>query len=111
MRRLSASVAVSSLVLLGASRAHALTSCTALGGPPVVFIENGDTQEPLLKRLGKVLAASTNPLRIVYKNRRTCDLANDMYVGNKIVNDSIALKYIPLASEDAAWDASKPTPT
>jgi hypothetical protein len=110
MRRLLSAVVASSFVLLTATQAHALTNCTALGGPPVVFIENGDTQEPLLKRLGKVLAASTNPLRIVYKNRRTCDLANDMYVGNKIVNDSIALKYIPLATEDASWDETKATP-
>jgi hypothetical protein len=87
-------------------------ACSSLSNTiPLVWIENGDTQEPLLKRLGQKLATSATPLRVVYKNRRTCDLANDLYVGNKIVNDAIAIKYIPTPAEDPTWDPSKPAPT
>jgi hypothetical protein len=117
MRRLTRSVAprvalaAAAGALLLVARPAFAADCSSLGGPPIVWIENGDTQEPLLKRLGKALVASSTPLRIVYKNRRTCDLANDMYVGNAIVNDAIAIKYIPTPAEDPAWDPSKPTPT
>src|SRR4051812_3419770 len=66
-------------VLVVPTRAHAV-ACDALGGPPVVWIENGDTQEPLLKRLGKQLVNSSGtPVRIVYRNRPTCELADNFY--------------------------------
>jgi len=87
------------------------TPCTALGAAPVIFIENGDTQEPLVKRLGQKLLSSSRPLRLVYKNRRTCDLALDMYSGSTMVNDTIPIRYVPSATEDPTWDPSKPSPT
>jgi hypothetical protein len=103
-------VTLASLALAGsAARAEAAT-CSSLGGPALVWIENGDTQEPLLKRLGQKLLLSATPLRLVYKNRRTCDLALDMYNQTPIVNDAIAIKYIPTAAEDPTWDPSKPSP-
>lgn len=46
---------------------------------PTLYIENGDTQEPLVKRLGKLLMQSTNKLRIVYRNRPTCNIRNDLF--------------------------------
>lgn len=98
--------------LLFASRDAGATACTALSGTiPIVVIENGDTQEPLVKRLGKKLVDSATPLRIVYKNRRTCDLAADFFSGTPVKNDSIVISYIPTATEDPAWDPSKPSPT
>jgi hypothetical protein len=93
-----------------ASHADAAT-CSALGPEPVVFIENGDTQEPLVKRLGQKLLASATPVRLVYKNRRTCDLALDLYNATAMVNDAVAIHYIPSATDDPLWDPSKPTPT
>jgi hypothetical protein len=90
--------------------AHA-APCSSLGVQPVVFIENGDTQEPLVKRLGARLVNSASPLRIVYKNRRTCDLALDMYTPNAMVNDAIAIRYIPSSIEDPTWTPSSPSPT
>ncbi|AKV01571.1 hypothetical protein AKJ09_08234 [Labilithrix luteola] len=98
------------VVMLRASRADA-APCTSLGSIPIVFIENGDTQEPLVKLLGQALVKSATPVRIVYKNRRTCDLALDMYTPNKMVNDAIAIRYIPTPAENPAWDPSQPPPT
>lgn len=95
---------------LGVAPARA-APCSSLGGPPLVWIESGDTQEPLLKRLGKELAASSSPLRVVYKNRRTCDLASDMFAGSRIVNDAIPIRYVPTPAEDPSWTPSKPSPT
>lgn len=93
-----------------AARAEALTPCSALGSQPVVYIENGDTQEPLVKRLGHKLLASTTPIRLVYKNRRTCDLALDLYNATPMANDAIVIRYIPTATEDPLWNPSMPTP-
>lgn len=94
-----------------ASGSALATPCSALGSAPVVFIENGDTQEPLVKRLGQRLLSSSKPLRLVYKNRRTCDLALDMYTSSTMVNDTIPIRYVPSAAEDPTWDPSKPAPT
>src|SRR5262245_12111015 len=46
---------------------------------PILFVENGDTQELMLKRVGKQLIQSGSKLRIVYRNRPTCELAQNFY--------------------------------
>ncbi len=88
--------------------------CTSLGGPTIVFIENGDTQEGLIKRLGYRLANSAQALRLVYKNLPTCTLANDLYLGNNIVTDLTGarpIRYIPTAGEMPTWTPNDPAPT
>jgi hypothetical protein len=85
--------------------------CSALGVQPIVYIENGDTQEPLVKKLGAQLIKSASPLRLVYKNKRTCDLALDMYTPNPFVTDAIAIKYIPSPTEDPTWTPLSVTPS
>jgi hypothetical protein len=109
LRTLTAGVALCG-ALVGVTRVAGAATCSSLGAQPIVYIENGDTQEPLVKRLGQKLLASATPIRLVYKNRRTCDLALDVYNATKMVNDAIAIKYIPSASEDPQWDPSKPSP-
>ena len=108
LKALAGATAAAALTTLG-SHADA-ASCSALGAEPVVYIENGDTQEPLVKRLGQKLLASASPIRLVYKNRRTCDLALDLYNATPIVNDAIVIRYIPTATEDPLWNPSMPTP-
>jgi len=85
--------------------------CSALGAQPIVYIENGDTQEPLVKKLGAQLIKSATPIRLVYKNKRTCDLALDMYTPNPLVADAIASKYIPSPAEDPTWTPLSATPS
>jgi hypothetical protein len=57
--------------------------CTAFtdedNGVPTLYIENGDTQEPLIKRIGKQLLQSSTKLRIIYRNRPTCNIRTDMF--------------------------------
>jgi len=38
--------------------------CSALGAQAIVYIENGDTQEPLVKKLGAQLIKSATPIRL-----------------------------------------------
>lgn len=98
-------------IVLAAPSLALAAPCSALGAQPVVYIENGDTQEPLVKRLGARLVNSATPVRIVYKNRRTCDLALDLYTPTPMVNDAIAIKYIPSAAEDPTWTPLSPAPS
>lgn len=106
---LAAGAAAATLPLVTDARAALCGSLSA--GVPLIWIENGDTQEPLLKKLGYQLARSGTPLRIVYKNRRTCDLAADMYSAARMVNDAIPIRYVPTAAEDPAWTPGDPSPT
>ena len=76
--------------------------CSALGSQPIVYVENGDTQETLVKRIGAKLANSAQPVRIVYKNKRTCDLAVDIYTPNAMANDAIPIRYIPTTNDTGA---------
>ena len=85
--------------------------CSALGAQPIVYIENGDTQEPLVKKLGAQLIKSATPVRLVYKNKRTCDLALDMYTPNLMMTDAIPIKYIPSPTDDPTWTPLSVTPS
>ncbi|MFO0644562.1 MAG: hypothetical protein U0183_35410 [Polyangiaceae bacterium] len=102
------------LALTAAAREGLAAPCSTLGAQPVVYVENGDTQEPLLKRLGYALARTGAPLRIVYKNLPTCTLAADMYGGKSLVNDATGarpIRYVPMPAEDPTWDPKMPSPT
>src|SRR5262245_17106873 len=101
-------------LLLVPSAAHA-AECDQLNPPaaqlPVIYIESGDTQEPMLKQLGaQLMKTAGNKLRIVYRNRPTCDLATNFYTtaGGRVLgptsNPVRPISYIPSAAEDAAWD-------
>jgi hypothetical protein len=91
-------------VILAERAAHACPAtppvCSALPGP-VLTIDSGDTQEPLLKNLGRKLRDSTaRPMTIVYNLTGSCTLSADMYAANKL---KVNLKYVPSTAEDAAW--------
>ena len=78
-------------------------SCTTLPGK-IVYIESGDTQENLLKNLGRHLRDTAN-ITIVFNLTGSCTLINDMYTGAKVVPNG-TLKYIPSTAENAAWTPS-----
>ncbi|MBX3189713.1 MAG: hypothetical protein KF819_21995 [Labilithrix sp.] len=102
------------IVTLGATQEASAAPCSTLGAQPVVYIENGDTQEGLVKRLGFRLVNSATPIRLVYKNLPTCTLGADLYNGNNMVTDLTGarpIRYIPSLTEDAAWNPNLPAPT
>lgn len=112
MRIRSITVGVAVLgVGVGLAKPADAALCSALGAQPIVYIENGDTQEPLVKKLGAQLIKSATPIRLVYKNKRTCDLALDMYTPNPLILDAIATKYIPSPTEDPTWTPLSVTPS
>ncbi|HEY8075241.1 MAG TPA: hypothetical protein VIF62_14050 [Labilithrix sp.] len=101
--------AIATLAASSAGASAPLCSALPLNSPRVV-IENGDTQEPMLKALGQALANAPTPLRILYFNKSTCLLAADKYNGASIA-ETTAMSYAPSSLEDATWDPSKPSPT
>jgi hypothetical protein len=82
--------------------------CSALPGT-VVYIESGDTQENLLKLLGRHLRDTAN-ITLAFSLTGSCTLTNDMYTGASIVGNA-TLKYIPSTQENATWTTAQPEAT
>lgn len=106
--RRAAAGATALLALSVAGRASAapcddLTADGQSNAIPILWVENGDTQEPLLKRLGKQLMQTAGQkVRIVYRNRPTCELADNFYNARTLATVAARpIRYIP---EDPGFD-------
>lgn len=98
--------AAAAVSTVGLERPAFAVDCSALPNP--VYIQTGDTQEPLMKALGQKLRQSqVNPMTLVYKTSGSCTNIEAMYKGTKLTTNPL---YIPSAAEDPAWDPSKPAP-
>jgi hypothetical protein len=72
---------------------------------PVIWIENGDTQEPLLKRIGKQLVQTTGQkVRVIYRNRPTCELADNFFNASGRTLATVASRPIRYIPDDPAFD-------
>lgn len=119
MRRRLARAALVAVVMTTAAPATAASGdpCDALTDEdntvPTVYIENGDTQEPLVKRLGKLLMQSSSKLRVVYRNRPTCNIRNDLFTGAQMITvvDGTTPRPVRYIPSDPAFDPSGPAPT
>lgn len=97
-------LAASALVMAMPRAARAANpACSTLTNP--IFIESGDTQEPLLKTLGRALRDSAQPMTVVYNTTGSCTLIQDMYTGTPL---KVNLKYAPSIAENPNWDPSQP---
>ncbi|MET0792594.1 MAG: hypothetical protein ABW061_13825, partial [Polyangiaceae bacterium] len=87
-------------------------TCATLPGA-VLYIESGDTQENLLKRLGRHLRDTAN-ITLAFNLTGSCTLASDMYAyttaGTKVLKSGM-LKYIPSSAEDPTWTPAMVEPT
>lgn len=96
---------ISGLALSGAAEA-APPDCGSLPNP--LYLQVGDTQEPLMKALGQTLRASqVNPITIIYKLSGSCTNIDAIYNGTKLTTNP---SYVPSMAEDPTWDPSKPAP-
>jgi hypothetical protein len=82
--------------------------CSALPGR-IVYIESGDTQENLLKNLGRHLRDSAN-ITLAFTLTGSCTLTADAYAGSKIAANTTLL-YVPSTAENAAWTPAQPEAT
>lgn len=83
-------------------------TCARLPGK-LVYIESGDTQENLLKNLGRQLR-DTADITLVFNLTGSCTLTNDIYTHAKVVPNG-TLKYIPSSAEDPSWTPQMAEPT
>jgi hypothetical protein len=108
LTRTAASISATALAIAVAERsAHAAPPACSSLPTPILYIEAGDTQEPLLKTLGQKLRNSPQqPMTVVYNTTGSCTLIQDMYTPNKL---SVNLKYVPSTQENVSWDPSQPS--
>jgi hypothetical protein len=83
-------------------------TCATLPGK-IVYVESGDTQENLLKNLGRHLRDTAN-ITLAFNLTGSCTLTNDIYTNAKVVPNG-TLKYIPSTAEDPSWTAKMAEPT
>ena len=74
--------------------------CSTLPGT-VVYIESGDTQEPLLKALGRSLRDDAN-ITLAFQLTGSCTLSPNLYGGTPIPKNTNML-YIPSTAESPTW--------
>jgi hypothetical protein len=75
-------------------------ACSSLPGA-IVYIESGDTQQALLKRLGRQLRDTAN-ITIVYWLTGSCTLTPNLYDGTPIAAGQV-MNYIPSSAENPSW--------
>lgn len=107
-RYLSGAAALAAIGLGASSEALAGTPlCSSLPNP--VYLQVGDTQEPLMKALGQKLRASTvNPVTIIYYLNGSCTNIDAMYNGTKL---TVNPNYVPSQTEMPGWDPTQASPT
>jgi hypothetical protein len=82
-------------------------SCATRPNP--VYLQVGDTQEPVIKALGKKLReSSVNPMTIVYTTSGSCTNIEAFYNDTRI---TVNPKYIPSETESPGWTASSASPS
>jgi hypothetical protein len=67
----------------------------------VVYVESDDTQENLLKSLGRHLRDTAN-ITIVFNLTGSCTVVSHVYAGARLAPNGIA-RYIPSTVEDPSW--------
>ncbi|HEY2512263.1 MAG TPA: hypothetical protein VGI39_15455, partial [Polyangiaceae bacterium] len=82
--------------------------CSSLPGA-VIYIESGDTQEPLLKALGRQLRDQAN-ITIAFQLTGSCTLTPNLYNGVAIPKNTNML-YIPSTAENPSWTPTQPERT
>ncbi|HEY1690998.1 MAG TPA: hypothetical protein VGG39_02485 [Polyangiaceae bacterium] len=104
MKILLPSAAVLALSLL-ARPALATPACSSLPGR-VVTIESGDTQENLLKVLGRQLRDDAGVV-LAFILTGSCTITSDMYTQQPILGGTL-LEYVPSTAEVPGWDPTQP---
>src|SRR5262245_28176553 len=77
--------------------------------PNPLYIVTGDTQQPLLKFLGKALRESTvHPMTLVYITAGSCVNIESIRTGGRITTNAF---YIPSTAQNPTWTPSMASPT
>jgi hypothetical protein len=81
-----------------AGSAEAQENCASLPNP--VYLQVGDTQEPLMKELGRKLRDEDPPITLVYLTSGSCTNIEALYTDVPITKNAL---YAPSSSEKPSW--------
>lgn len=84
-----------------AAKAAAQENCSALPNP--VYLQVGDTQEPLMKELGRKLRDEDPPITLVYVTSGSCTNVEALYTDVPITKNAL---YAPSSAEKPGWKSS-----
>jgi hypothetical protein len=101
------------LLLIAAAAALPMPAIAAPCGdlPNPIYLQVGDTQTNLVKRLGRALRDNdAKPITLVFKTSGSCTNINAIYTGVPYTAGE-NLQYVPSVAEDAGWTPSSPTLT
>src|SRR5262245_51470803 len=88
------------------AHAQELPLCSELPNP--IYLQVGDTQEPLMKGLGRALAdSSVMPMTLVYLKSSSCTNIEAMYTGLKITANP---NYVPSSAENPGFTSKDAAP-
>jgi hypothetical protein len=89
--------------------AHAVNpTCDTLPNPEQnVYMQVGDTQVNLMKRLGRKLRDNGHPVRMVFFTNPSCTNINAIY-GQTAIPTNQTMQYLPSEAEDPLWDPNDP---
>ena len=104
-RILTIALCVAALSFAANARAQIAPLCSALPGA-IVYIESGDTQENLLKDLGRRLRDTAN-ITLVFNLTGSCTITSDLYTSALMLPGG-ELYYIPSTAENPTWDTTQP---
>lgn len=116
-KALGCALAVAFISVAGEARGADGDACASLtdedNSVPAIYIENGDTQEPLVKKIGKRLMQSSTKLRVFYRNRPTCNIRNDLFSGASMITvvDGTTARPVRYIPADPAFDPASAAPT
>lgn len=116
-RALGCALAVSLVAVSARAAAADGDPCANLSdednGVPALYIENGDTQEPVVKKIGKLLMQSSTKVRVFFRNRPTCNIRNDLFTHALMttVTDGATPRPVRYIPSSVAFDPSGPAPT
>ncbi len=102
--RLSWMLALLALLASTVPRARAQVSCDALPNP--LYLQVGDTQEPLMKALGRALRDEPDPITLVYLTSGSCTNVEAIYTDVKMTKNPL---YVPSTAESASWTTDMPS--
>lgn len=98
---------LSALGLVAAAAAPSLAApCDDAPGTTKVYLQVGDTQEPLIKALGRALRDNpSNPITLVYVTSGSCTNIDAI---SKDTPFTANMGYIPSTAEDPTWTPAMP---
>lgn len=83
--------------------AAAQVDCDTLPNP--IYLQVGDTQEPLMKALGRALRDADPPVSLVYVTSGSCTNVEAIYTDVRITKNPL---YVPSSSEAGGWTPKDP---